>query len=288
MRESTRFQPMATVPSSRPARVTAEQTQRIYSPLHKLRGIIRRYIAWDSLALAVILLAAWFWAGIVLDYGVFKLTGVDWVQVLPWWMRLVMLVTIAGAIAAAIALALRRLLRELSPESLALVLERRFPKLLRDQLITAVELSDLDKAESYGYSRQMILETVRDVSARVDQVPVRSVFNWSRLRRRWMWALLLSIGFFLVTLAAYFGWKRNFDVVDFGYRFTDVSMIWAERNVLLLNTLWPRRAYLEIVDFPESGELRIGRDAPSPRIRVRALKWVIADRSANDGWRPLR
>jgi hypothetical protein len=278
---------MATVPSRHPARVTAEQTQRIYSPLHKLRGIIRRYITWDSLALAVILLAAWFWAGLVLDYGVFKLTGVDWVQVLPWWMRLVMLLVIAGAIAAAIALALRRLLRELSPESLALVLERRFPKLLRDQLITAVELSDLDKAEEYGYSRQMILETVRDVSSRVDQVPVRSVFNWARLRRRWMWAALLSAGLLLVKVAVYLGVHRNYDVVDFGYRFTDVSAIWAERNLLLQNTLWPRRAYLEILDFPESGELRIGRDAPSPRIRVRALKWVIADRRAPDGWRAL-
>src|SRR4051812_16828048 len=109
---------MATVPSTHPARVTAEQTQRIYSPLHKLRGIIRRYIAWDSLALAVILLAAWFWAGLILDYGVFKLTGVDWVQVLPWTMRLIILLAVAGGIVIAVLLALQRLARELSPQAL--------------------------------------------------------------------------------------------------------------------------------------------------------------------------
>jgi hypothetical protein len=169
-----------------------------------------------------------------------------------------------------------------------LVLERRFPELLRDQLITAVELTDLDRAEAYGYSRQMIVATVREVSARVDQIPIRDVFNWERLRRRIVWSLALSLGLLLVTAAVYFAWTRRLALRDFGYRFGDVATIWYERNILLRDVLWPRRAMLQLVDFPASGEMRVGRDAPSPRLRVRALKWVIADRSADEGWRALR
>src|SRR5439155_12115784 len=49
-----------------------------------------------------------------------------------------------------------------------------------------------------------------------------------------------------------------------------------------------RHAYLELVNFPPSGDLRVGRDAPPPSLRVRALKWVIADKTAPEGWRALR
>ena len=61
------------------------------------------------------------------------------------------------------------------------MLEKRFPKLLGDRLITAVELADLKKAEKQGYSIDMILKTMKDAKDRVDQVEVRRVFNWRRL-----------------------------------------------------------------------------------------------------------
>lgn len=271
-----------------PTTIATEWTERIYSPLHRLRGTIRRYILWDTLVLTVIALATWFWVGLLLDYGVFKLTGWDWVQILPWSVRLVVLAAISAVIVFVVAMSLRSLLRRFRPESLALVLERRFPRLLRDQLITAVELTDLDRAESYGYSRQMIIATVREVSARVDQIPVREVFNWGRLYRRVAWSIFLTLGLLAVAAVGYFAWARRLAAADFGYRFRDVAAIWFERNVLLRETLWPRRALLQLLDFPASGELRIGRDAPSPRIRVQALKWVIADEASAEGWRPLR
>src|SRR5262249_47923857 len=47
------------------------------------------------------------------------------------------------------------------------------------------------------------------------------------------------------------------------------------------------RAHIELVGFPSSGELTVGRDAPPPRITARAYRWVIADRGSPDGWRPL-
>jgi hypothetical protein len=277
---------MATVPSSQ-ERIAPETQQRIYSPLHKLRGTIRRYIGWEALALCLTLLGAWFWLGLVLDYGAFKLAGVDWVQVLPRTARWVLLIAVAGGFIVLMAMALARLLRQFRPEALALVLERRFPDLLGDKLITAVELSDLDRAEEFGYSRAMILENVRDVSNRVDQIPVSEVFNWRRLYRRWINVALLTIGFMVLVTLIFLVWRRTTNVADFGYRFADISGIWFERNILMHDVLWPRRSMLEIVEFPETGEMRIGRDAPSPRIRARALKWVVADADAPEGWRSM-
>lgn len=277
-----------TTPTQSPLILPGELTKRIHSPLHRLRGAIRWYILWDTLAVVVIAIASWFWLGLLLDYGVFKLTGWDWVQILPRSLRVLLLLSVVTAISWLVVASLRSLVRRFRPESLALVLERRFPELLRDQLITAVELTDLDRAEAYGYSRQMIVATVREVSARVDQIPIRDVFNWERLRRRIVWSLALSLGLLLVTAAVYFAWTRRLALRDFGYRFGDVATIWYERNILLRDVLWPRRAMLQLVDFPASGEMRVGRDAPSPRLRVRALKWVIADRSADEGWRALR
>jgi hypothetical protein len=276
---------MATVPVPR---ITAETNERIQSPLRRLRGTIQRYVVWDSLAWIFILLGAWFWIGMIVDYGGFKITGFDLVQLLPKWFRALVLAGLAVFVVAMLALKLSRLVRQFQPDALALVLERRFPKLLGDKLITAVELSDLDEAEKYGYSRAMIASTVREVSERVDQIPVREVFNWGLLGKRWLLAAAATLGMLLLATAGYLVWYRSTNVVDFGYRFTDVASIWFERNVLLQDTLWPRRAYIEILDFPASGELRIGRDAPSPRIRARALKWVIADRNSADGWRGLK
>ncbi|HEV3258537.1 MAG TPA: hypothetical protein VG013_16795, partial [Gemmataceae bacterium] len=76
---------------------------------------------------------------------------------------------------------------------------------------------------------------------------------------------------------------------NFVVEFNDVAEIWFERNILLNDTIWPRRAHLELVDFP-GDELKVGRDAPPPALRVRALKWVVADKDrtrAPEGWRAL-
>src|SRR5712692_7644109 len=170
-----------------PATISPQTTARIQSPLHKLRGAIRRYIVLEAIALFVTFLTLWYWLGMGLDYLGFKTTGIDIVQTLPRWTRFVVLAIILVSLAVLLGFRLVRLLRDFRPEALALVLERRFPKLLGDRLITAVELSgDLDQAEEDGYSRAMILETVREVSGRVDQIAVREVFNWRRLRWRWL------------------------------------------------------------------------------------------------------
>jgi len=96
----------------------------------------------------LILLSLWYWVGLGLDYGTFKLTGFDYVQLVPHWLRWGVFSLIAITLFTLVTLKLVRLARTFRDESLALVLERRFPKLLGDRLITAVELTDLDDAEA--------------------------------------------------------------------------------------------------------------------------------------------
>lgn len=168
---------------------------------------------------------------------------------------------------------------------MALVLEKRFPEILGDRLITAVELADIEKQRTYGYSVDMIRQTVDEARERVAQVPVASVFNWDRIGRKGIVLGVIGIGSFIASYAA-FAILGQRPASKFTTEFGDIATIWAERNLLFRNTPWPRNAHIELVDFPEQ-ELRIGKDAASPKVQARAYRWVIVDRSRMHGWRPL-
>ena len=62
---------------------------------------------------------------------------------------------------------------------------------------------------------------------------------------------------------------------------------WVERDLMLRDVAWPRRAFVQLVGVPANG-LRIGRDAPPPKVTAAAYEWVWADRSVPGGWRPMR
>lgn len=275
----------ATATSSTP---TAEPPDRIRHPLVRLRGTIRRYIILEGTLAVALVLALWFWIGLALDFGSFKLFGFDWVQEWPRWVRGGLLsAALTGVAAVVITKLVRRLTVDFRPRALALVLERKFPETLGDRLITAVELADLDRAESQGYSRAMIAETVREAGDRVATVPVHDVFAWLRLRRQAVWLLAAAWLPFLLFGIAYSTVKHTDPREDFLPRFRESAVTWLRRDVLLQNVIWPRKAYLEVLDFPESGDLRVGRDAPSPRLRVKARRWVFADAAAPEGWRAM-
>jgi hypothetical protein len=154
-------------------------------------------------------------------------------------------------------------------------------------LITAVEMADPRKAERYGYSQPMIDLTVRAAAEQVDRLDVAQVFDWRRLRRYAVTVVVCTLGIYLLLGSVYCLAART-RVGDYLGGSANVASIWFERNVLLADTLWPRKAYLELVNFPESGDLRVGRNASPPALHVRALKWVVADASAPEGWRALQ
>jgi hypothetical protein len=293
---------MATVLPYRPFdRAAADR--RVRHPLQSLRGRIRTYVCLEGAAIALIYLALWFWSGLLLDYGSFYLFAFDWVQELNAAMspnpalvfRAVLLAALLLGLVTVVALKIvRRLLREFSDAALALVLERRFPRKLGDRLITAVELADPKLATKYGFSQEMIDQTIHDAADRVERLPVGQVFNWGRLQRQWFLAGLCSIGIYLLGFLLYAavalatgGWAG-----DYVPRFNNVAAIWIERNVLLMDTYWPRRAYLEILHFQAGeshpDEMRVARDEQRPDLLVRAYQWVVADRHVEGGWRPLR
>jgi hypothetical protein len=271
---------------------------RVTNPLDALRGTIRRYVVIEGVLAAAVLLVAWFALGLALDYGVFKATSFswfgaitpfswDWAQDAPWWFRLVALVAALGLLAYIVARRIvYRLTKELSYPALALVLERRFPALLGDRLITAVELADIDAAAKYGYSREMIAATIAEANERVGKVPVKDVFNWHRL-----WVMgYIAAGLLAALVVVAFAFQAlgtgSASPQRFGWRFAHTTGIFFERNVLLQDTPWPRQAHLELVEFP-GDEMKIAKDAPAPRVRVRASRWVVAAPGTRDGWRAM-
>jgi hypothetical protein len=278
-----------TTPSRSPERL-AESQRKVRHPLERLRSTIRFYVSMEGATVLLLYLALWFWIGLALDYGFFKLFSVDWVQELPWGFRAgVLIVLLAGLLAVVAVKVLFRLLTDFRDSALALVLERRYPKLLGDRLITAVELADVRKSARYGYSREMVEQTIMDAADRVDRAPVNEVFNWRRLTTRGVLVGLLIVGLYLLAVvgfcAADAARTHRVSLAGLG-QFHEVAGTWFERNVLLRDTLWPRRAFLEVI-YPDREELRIGQDSPPPPIRARALKWIVADPKAPEKWRAL-
>lgn len=279
---------MATAVSPKPSFDRHESQRRVRHPLERLRGYIRAYVTVEGLATLGLYVALWFWVGLLLDFGFFKAFGVDWVQVVPWELRAVVLAGLStGLVVVVASKVLFRLLREFRDSALALVLERRFPAELGDRLITAVEMADPRLAQRYGYSQPMIDQTVADAAQRVDRLDIAEVFDWRRLRRYGVALAAVTFGIFLLLGSVYCLATRT-RVHDFLGGFQNIASIWFERNILLANTIWPRKAHLELVNFPRSGDLRVGRNAPPPALHVAALKWVIADAAAPEGWRALR
>jgi len=262
---------------------------KISHPLERLRGLIRLFVALDVLLFAGLFFVIWFLSWIAFDYGVFKGTGIDYALYSHWGLRAAFIGVMLAILAAYATLRITRLIRkDLSYPSLAMVLEKRHPELLRDRLITAIELSDLDKAEAQGYSREMVQHTIDEAHERMGRVNVRGVFRWGRLRTK----VIVASAILLLCAGAGFGahalGTKSFQPQRAVHKIADVCTIWGERNLLMRNTPWPRRSHIELVGFPESGELRQGKDAGAPRIRARDYRWVIADRDRVEGWRPLR
>ena len=280
---------MATVTPKRVADVSQDHA-RIASPLERLRGYIRTYVTLEGAGLALLFLCVWFWTGTLLDWGIFKLLGVDIVQHWPWAFRFVVLVGLSGLLVTMLLFTVVfRFLVQFNDRSMAKVLEHRFPHLLGDKLITAVELHDPAEAAKYGYSPAMVRQTIADAAEQVEKVPVKEAFNWKRLRTRAIWFGVLSLGAYLfvgtavtgISMSAQRDPKRQVGFSDVN----ETASLWFERNILLQNVIWPRRAHLELLDYPESQ--RVPRKSTPQALRVRAWKYVVAAPAKTEGWRQL-
>lgn len=287
-----------------PQRIITTLSPEVRHPLARLRHTIRNYVLAEGLLLLGVLLASLWWIGLVVDYGLFVLTGsetwrylfgsvgirtgvLDWVQVLPMWLRVGLLGLVAlAALTVVLRYVVLRLAREFSVSSLALLLEQKFPALLGDRLITAVELADRQKVVEQGYSWAMVEKTIAEAEQAVAQVPIGSIFNWGRLRR--LSATLAGLTLGLVGLVAVSGLIAGQSAYSLAYRGWHTATIYTERAVLLRNSTWPRDYFVEIVE-PTADPVYVGNDAATS-ISVRALpsKFVIADPDSHVGYRPAR
>ena len=268
-------------------RPSANRDEQVYHPLDHLRGIIRRYVVVEGVLSILIFLGTWFALALLLDYVIFKAFTWDWVVEGGRWIRAVALIIALSLLVSILVFRIvRRLTTEFSYPSLALVLERRYPKVLGDRLITAVEMADVNQAAQYGYSSDMIRQTINEARERVGQVEVNAVFNWRRLRLMALFAVSIPLLVVITAFASHAISTRSFDPVRAGWKLYHVGGIVTERDLLLWNTPWPRRALLELQGDAHDG-LRIARDGSPPRVKVKAYQWVIVDRTRPDGWRPL-
>ena len=177
-----------------------------------------------------------------------------------------------------------RLPAEFSYPSLALVLEKRFPG-LGDRLITAVELADVRRAAAFGYSPELIQQTIAEARERVAEVPLNSVFHWGRLRPPALLARRTRPGRLLL---AYLGSGSGSP----GRSRSPASPAASAMSSALPPSMQPAPAEHALASrapgicgFP-GPELRVGKDAP-PSASASAFQWVLADSSTRDGWRPL-
>ncbi len=283
----------------------AETKLRVRHPLDAVRSHIRRYVLLETVAVVAVFLALWFWIGLFIDFGTFWTLAYDWVLELNFidvggqasrGLRIGIVLCILGWLGYLVFTKLiARMWREFSDPAVALVLERRFPRELGDRLITAVELSDPKKAESYGFSGPMLARTVNEAADRVARLPVDQVFDWARLRMLWYGVALATVGLFVVAMVGSLGIQavrgQSASPTDYLWRFKDNASIWFERNVLMQDSYWLRNAHLEVVRFQDNdkhpGEMRVGRDESRPDLVVRAISWVVPDAKAIGGWRAL-
>src|SRR5207249_4233309 len=118
---------------------------KIRHPLQRLRVYIRAYVAAECVALLLLFVATWFWVGLLADFGLFALSRAlvsnamskstppfDWMEHIPGMFPVLLFLLIGLALAILAYHILRRFLREFRNPALALLLERRFPKLLGD------------------------------------------------------------------------------------------------------------------------------------------------------------
>lgn len=200
--------------------------------LAELKSRIRRYVLWEGLAIAVIIVGLFFWLSLGFDFAVFSIRRLE----PPRWLRVGLdLGLLAGLTAVALSLIVFRVFRSFRTKPLALLLERRFPE-LNDRLVTAVEAREHPEART-ELTSAMLERTLADAIQTLKQVDVNQVFDRSPLRR-----VLTAAGVLLVSLVAFASMCPN------------AFARWRAGYVGLEEIYWPREVELVATVLAQPGD----------------------------------
>lgn len=198
---------------------------KIRELLTSIRTRVRRYIVADSLLALLALTLLAFWFGLAVDLIPVKLGGTE----MPRSARLILLIAVlATALVLLAKLLIGRLAKPIRDDSLALLVERHHPE-LDGRLITAVQLSDQGRSGDH-FETNLLDEVHSQAVARIDTVEPNRIFRWQPIRSKTLIVVPLSIA-------------------AFGFAITNPSSFAhaARRLLLISDSPWPRRAYLEMV-----------------------------------------
>ncbi len=267
---------------------STNQQKALASPLVFLRGRIRQYVIIEAVLGIIIFAASWIWLDLLLDFGSYRLFGIDWVQAFPRFIRIFLLAILSlGLITLTATRIALRLNKDYSDDTLALLLENKFPDRLGDRLITAVQLSSPKILLERGSSPEMLAQMLLETEERLKDLPVDEVFDWKRLKNLGLRTFGLTFGMYLfaLVLSAVGAGIPTIGADEIPLSATqslhEVLFTWADRNLVLRNVIWPRHTYLELPGFPDSGQVRVGRDAPPFPIKVRAIKYLVAGKPSD-------
>ncbi len=200
--------------------------------LAELKSRIRRYVLWEGIALAVVVLGLFFWFSLGFDYAVFSVRRLE----PPRWLRVGLDVAVLSGVAGVgLVLVLFRVFRSFRAKSLALILEKRFPE-LGDRLVTAVELCSQPEARS-ELTSAMLERTVAEATEKLQQLDVGSVFDKQPLRRAVSAATVLLIS-----------------LIAFATMCPQVFARWRKGYLGLEETYWPREVELVATVLAQPGD----------------------------------
>jgi hypothetical protein len=197
--------------------------------LDAVRTRLRAYVWLEGLAIVVVLLGAAFWLGLALDWTF---------EPSPTVRRVALIVIGCVALWACYRYLLRRVFAPISDSSLALLLERRFPK-LADHVLTAVHIGS-HPGRSNAYNPDLVATTQHAAVRAIADVRASEIFNRGPLLRASSAAIAVIASIVLFALLS-----------------RDTFGFWLQR-ITLSDELWPRRVSLQVVGFePDANGKRV-------------------------------
>jgi hypothetical protein len=234
------------------AQPTVPPSPRIAAIVRRLRHQIRCYIWLEGLAAVLAWAGIAFWLGLALDY----LPVLGGANEMPRPARSVMLIGFSLVLVYLFHhYVIRRAFVRLADRSLALLLERQFPD-FNDTLVTAVDTpSTSTEGPQPELHEAMLRHAIELANERSERVDTAAALRYRPLVVKVLAATLA------VASVGLFGWFAH-----------DAFVIWTSRMLLLSDAPWPRRAHIEVLDFPD-GRRKVAEGADLT-LRVRA----VADR----------